>query len=356
MLRMLIFGFLTALLVAMLVVLVRLLSGPRDQDAGGSNEPGADGEQENGVRRIERAMPVTSEMTAAQRDRFLRIVYEQIRLRDQQYDADSGDPFEPDVDLDLATLACRCAKLPGDDWPEIIAQHLDGVLGSQASPGGDTAADAPPDTVRSWSAARPRLAIELRPMEDEPGDDVDVSQPSRIDLPGVVSALVFDMGRSFRPVTRKESDAWDLNDEALFEAALKNLRAMSEMPGPQRVPLANELELYACSGDSPLIGSLALLLDAHPELIGEHGAIVAVPTRHTLLVHPIRNRRAIEVIHGMIPMVDRIAQEGPGRVSANLYWYQNGDFTLLPCDEKDGEYCFHPPQSFARLLDMLTGE
>ena len=69
------------------------------------------------------------------------------------------------------------------------------------------------------------------------------------------------------------------------------------------------------------------------ELVGPpspHGALVTVPNRHTLLVHPILDLRVMSATNHMLELTRRMYAEGPGSISDGLFWLRDGTLTRLP--------------------------
>jgi hypothetical protein len=83
-----------------------------------------------------------------------------------------------------------------------------------------------------------------------------------------------------------------------------------------------------------------------------HGALVTVPNRHTLLVHPIEDLRVMSATNHMLELTRRMHAEGPGSISDGLFWLRDGALTRLPHRVEDSRLVFSPPDEF---LDVLYG-
>ena len=46
--------------------------------------------------------------------------------------------------------------------------------------------------------------------------------------------------------------------------------------------------------------------------------------------------------------------DGPGSLSPYLYWYHDGEFTVLPYESEDDALTFVPPDEFVDVMDELT--
>lgn len=289
-----------------------------------------------------------------QYQRFMQLVEAYFVARHGRFDfedpwvlSESGDERGP-WQYGLTNLAQMCAAAPGDEWEQIIAHHFE-VVANELE---DDAMQA--ERFGSFEEARPFLYPRLWPQEalDEMGD-VHEHMLARIDLPGTVTTLVFDLPRSVRTVVRDEADRWNLSDSELFEIALANLRKLEDMPRVEAMEFGEGIILYAFAGDSFLTASIALVIKDYPEILGEHGALVGVPTRHIAVVYPVQDLGVVPAINQIIPMLARIEREGPGSISPHLYWYFNGAYMLLPYRLTDKSIDFQPPDAFVEVLNNL---
>ncbi|HEX2898851.1 MAG TPA: hypothetical protein VHS96_03930, partial [Bacteroidia bacterium] len=74
------------------------------------------------------------------------------------------------------------------------------------------------------------------------------------------------------------------------------------------------------------------------------------------IIHPIEDSSVIKAINMMIPMTYGMHHEGPGSISANLYWYRQGKFMKLPYNIGNQSLNFQPPSDFVAMLDYLAYE
>ncbi|MDP6451568.1 MAG: hypothetical protein QF773_12165, partial [Lentisphaeria bacterium] len=119
--------------------------------------------------------------------------------------------------------------------------------------------------------------------------------------------------------------------------------------------LPNGIAITALTGSTLFVSTHALLMQDHPERIGSGGTLVGVPDRGSLLLYPISSRRATAAVDGMIPMIYGMHRDGPGPVSAHLYWYRDGSFTTLSYSGDAESFSFNPPVEFTTMLGQLDG-
>jgi hypothetical protein len=293
-------------------------------------------------------------LSLAQFNEFMRLIEAHFVARDGRLTFDDGwviremgEGREPHR-YGLTNLAQTCAQSPIEEWPSIIAWHFD-YIADEVEHG-----EADIEVFKSFENARSVLHVRIW-AEEALGvfSELDERMPARIDLPGTVTTLVFDLPRTIRSVMRSESDHWNLSDAELFEIALANLRAAGDLPKPECQDIGEGARLYMFVGDSFLVGSIALILEDYPELLGPFGTLVGVPTRHVVIAAPIQNVSAVHVIKQVIPMIDDVSRKGPGTISPHLYWYRDGRYVPLPYQIKESSVAFHPPAEFIEVLNEL---
>src|SRR5919201_6167038 len=121
---------------------------------------------------------------------------------------------------------------------------------------------------------------------------------------------------------------------------------------PQSLP--DGTQLYFLIGDNLYVTSNAMWLDERIAITPENGALVGVPTRHLLVVLPIRDVNAVKAVGGMHASNRRIFEEGPGSISSDLYWWRERTFTLFPIDASVQPMRVHPPDGFVDMLNRLA--
>src|SRR5262249_18543071 len=108
----------------------------------------------------------------------------------------------------------------------------------------------------------------------------------RTDLPGTISALVYDLPSSIRNVTPEEIAAWGRSTGELFEMAIDNVREIC-IPDISEQEIGDGIRVQLLSDESFFVASHALVLPEHESCIGSFGSLVGVPHRHVLLAYPI---------------------------------------------------------------------
>ena len=251
-----------------------------------------------------------------------------------------GQDPEPCYSWGLLNLAQVCNQSPVERWPEQIQRHFD-VAARSEQENEDLKA-----RMDDFSAIRDHLGVRLGPI-DLPRD-VTIW---REEIPGVLSYIVIDLPSSMVTVNGDALSRWGVSSKQLFEIALDNLRKQG-CPDRRDFELDNKLTIVTAFGDSFFTASHALLLDEYPELVGPHGSLVSIPHRHALLCYPIRDLNVVGVVHRLWAITQGMEKDGPGSITAQIYWYFQGQFTPIPCEIKDNSIAVRPPDVF---VDMLEG-
>ena len=108
------------------------------------------------------------------------------------------------------------------------------------------------------------------------------------------------------------------------------------------------------TGESFFTATHALWADRFSEQPAEFGTLVGVPTRHTVVAHPIRDRGALTVIAQMLQLVARSFNDGPGSLSDGLYWLLDGRLERLETWIDEQGPHLSPSPRFARVLEALA--
>lgn len=251
------------------------------------------------------------------------------------------------LQLGLQNLAQRCARYPRHRWEEVIADHVDTLLGAEA--------DAEGLDRQDFEAVRSRLKVRLYPAEALAGSDADLVILAR-PAEGLAAVLVYDLPHTVSSVGTAEVAAWGRDPEALLAVGLENLAAE---PAPERedMELERGVVLRVLSGPSFFVSSHLLRLERFLPSKLPYGALVSVPTRHLLLLHPIRDSRVLLAINALIPRAQRACQQGPGSLRPDLYWWRDGQLLLLPTSVETDRVKFTPPAAFVEhVMEPLAAQ
>ncbi len=249
-------------------------------------------------------------------------------------------------DYGLLNLAQLCNATERAEWARTVTEHFDSALGAGAD-AGDLEALA-----GSLETAGPALKVRLYHPDylAQIGADRLIH---RIPAEGLVETLVYDLPGSVRTVPPEHARRWGRPDGELFRRGLANVRAEAS-PARQTFDLDRGTRFHALVGDSFFVASHALFLEEYLGPPTEFGALVSVPHRHAVLYHAIADMRVVVAVSSMIPVTFGMYQEGPGSVSAGIYWWREGRLTHLPTQVTAKSVSFTPPDAFVdEVLDRV---
>lgn len=247
--------------------------------------------------------------------------------------------------LGLLNLAQMCARNEPADWAEIVTDHFRTLEKSYSEQ------KVLEERIDDFARVAELLAVRLWP-EDYLADLDRNKILHRKELPGTISALVFDLPSSIRNVTPEEIKSWGKSETELFHIGLANVMENC-IPDVSEQDLGEGITLTLFSDESFFVASHALLLDEHPDCLGPFGTLVGIPHRHVLLAFPIEDLRVLQAIHMMIPIIAGMERDGPGSISPLLYWYKDGEYTNLPYRIEKNTLNFSPPEDFVEMLNLL---
>ena len=219
--------------------------------------------------------------------------------------------------LGLLQLAQHCHLRDRNDWHELISAHL------------CTMTTHLHDIVEPFSA----FDLRVRLIPDAPDDrDTLRALGARPFAEGIVQVLAIDVPDAVRCVPALEITelGWDL-DEA-WASALAQTEVL-ERPDEIHTIDIGGADIIHVFGDRTFTASMIGVVDqlvAETADIGPDGAIVSIPLRHSVLVHPVGGHDCRVAIAGMIPITRQLFKQGPGSVSPHLYWWRNGELQWIP--------------------------
>ncbi len=276
----------------------------------------------------------------------------------------------PGAAIDLAPLHARMRGCPKADWPELIEQYVSD-LQHQAAGGvrdgsGDVSGDSATDAEDSlWQQVREPLRARILPADH--ADAALSGALQRVVADGLVEAVVTEAPAPGPEIARNgdssgaelvsagEALAWGVAEHVVFDAARANVRRDTRMEA-ERFTL-DGTELTALFSPSHYATTHVLWLSEHvsglPGYVEANGALVALPHRHLIAVHPIESAAVVAAAGTLLRFAARQYETCPGPISDQLYWWQGGTLNRLPSDSVGETLQLFPSDRFAALLDRL---
>ncbi|MEV0037605.1 hypothetical protein ACFRR7_29875 [Streptomyces sp. NPDC056909] len=249
----------------------------------------------------------------------------------------------------LGNLAAVCHN---DDrgprvWGTLVRRHVGMVLRTMDAPSAlDTLA---PEQIRAQLYPR---------VISQDGLDPQTFGYARSVAPGLYEVLALDLPESVMMLT---DDALEPLGETrqLRERALHNLRELP-VEGRETVKDSDGTRFEVVLGDSFYTASRVLALETVvKQLTGRpippEGALVAMPFRHQLAFHVIRDSTMIPSLNAMASFAASGYEDTPGAISPYVYWWRGGKLTQLSDEDEDGEGLrIVVGEDFQELLERLV--
>ncbi|MFF2062468.1 hypothetical protein ACFVWZ_11830 [Streptomyces sp. NPDC058200] len=231
----------------------------------------------------------------------------------------------------LGNLAAVCHN---DDrgprvWGELARQHAGMVLRTMDAP---SALDTlPPEQIRAQLYPR---------VISREGLDPQSFGYARSVAPGLYEVLALDLPESVMMLT---DEALEPLGELrhLRDQALGNLRELP-VEVSETVKDSDGMRFEVLLGDSFYTASRVLALEAvvqqvTGQRISPDGALVAIPFRHQLAFHVIRDMTMIPSLNAMAAFAASGFEDTPGAISPYVYWWRGGTLTQLSDEDEDCE-------------------
>ncbi|MEV7084630.1 hypothetical protein AB0O07_01790 [Streptomyces sp. NPDC093085] len=251
----------------------------------------------------------------------------------------------------LGDLAAVCHN---DDrgprvWGDLARRHAGMVLRTLDGP---SALEAlPPEQIRAQLYPR---------VISEDGLDAQAFGYARSVAPGLYEVLALDLPESVMMLTDEALEPLG-EVRALRERALRNLR---ELPIEECETVTDRnihgTRFEVVLGDSFYTASRVLALDTvvrkvTGEPIGPAGALVALPFRHQLAFHTIRDLTMVPSLNALANFAATRYEDAPGAISPYVYWWRAGTLTQLSESDDDGDGLrLVADDAFQDLLDHLA--
>ena len=233
----------------------------------------------------------------------------------------------------LSDLRAACDLEPRKGWLRVVQGALHGLAQSVQS-------DV---DLLDLEAVRPHLRSRVYAVGALLTEDV-VTEPF---ADGLLEALVVEVQGAVRTVPAVIVLQWQVSVPGLFvQARQQTLDA--GLPRRSTLDL-DGVELTALESTGPFTATHVHWLPSYVD-VPPAGALVALPTRHLVLVAPLLGRQqTLDAAQAMLVNADRLWREGPGGLSPDLWWWHPPDLVLLPGTPTS----LSPPPAFLQVLDAL---
>lgn len=287
-------------------------------------------------------------LTAPQRAVFLESLQAALAARDLEARIDDGVVRLGGASVAMAGLAAACAQVEPEEYAALLGDRLDELrLGLQGQ-----AAAALLD--EDWKAARHHIKLRVLSAE-EVAENAEILISADLGA-GLAAVLVYDLPDSVTSVQPDALVAWPVTGAELWRVATENLRAEEPLPAMERIVLTESAEALLVTGESFFVASRLLILgDILPPSSFPYGALVIIPGRHAMVVHPITGPEIYDALIALSLMAGEMYAESPGPMSPSVYWWQADTIeeVSVSVDEDAAEVTIDPSDALRELLEWL---
>nr|WSZ99135.1 hypothetical protein OH820_28810 [Streptomyces sp. NBC_00857] len=249
----------------------------------------------------------------------------------------------------LGNLAAVCHN---DDrgprvWGELARRHAGMVLRTMDSP----------SALETLSPEQIRAQLYPRVISQDNLDPQTFGYARSV-APGLYEVLALDLPESVMMLTDEALEPLG-EVQQLRDRALGNLRELP-VEGRETVKNTGGIRFEVVLGDSFYTASRVLALDTvvrqvTGQRIPPDGALVAMPFRHQLAFHVIRDTTMIPSLNAMASFAASGYEDTPGAISPYVYWWRGGTLTQLSDEDEDGEGLrIVVGEEFQELLERLV--
>jgi len=249
--------------------------------------------------------------------------------------------------IGLINVAQVCKQNKQRNYRKIVSEHFDSMVSAYQFEMEFN------KIVHDFDKVKKYIGVRLYPNDyvGHIGKELTVGKDFAGDI---YSMLIFDLPESITNVQPHQIEQWGRPFEELFEVGKQNIKHNYPLNISQHK--FNELAIWFVEGNHFFAPNIVFDLNNYPKLLGSKGSIVGIPHRHSVIIYPIENLEIVTAINQLIPAIYGMNEEGPGSISNNLFWYNDGHFENLPYKIEDNKLQFFPPQNFAEMVKTLSAK
>lgn len=238
----------------------------------------------------------------------------------------------------MDNLLRKCVAADAAEWAAVVTGHVK-ILPINSA--------AIAYIYKDFEFAAPLLKVQVKPIGF--AQDILHDCVYRQDFPQTNTFLVIDFNEALHYVRRSETSEWEASDTYLFEVALDNVSR--EKPDLSGHTLTDELPLYTLFHHDFAV-ACAIELDRNAdEAVGPYGAVVNIPAKGSVFIHPLEADTVVDYIAASHEMVQGFYTDEVYTVNAEYYWYYQGNYSLFPMRVEGNRAYLSYPDELRGLLN-----
>lgn len=245
---------------------------------------------------------------------------------------------EEEFELGLTNLRQRLAGERPDDWPAVVADFVSAVI-----VGFENRLE-----TDDFQLIRTLVRTRFYGADPQIRDEFCTIEPAT----GLVEVVVIDRPTSVMLAPAADVAAWRVPKPELFRLGRGNVRA--DPPLDREEHEVDGVRICILSGES-FYATTHLHWLGDYLVLGPFGAFVALPNRHVMLAHAVWDGSAVQALETLRRLAERFHTEGPGSITADVYWWQGGRLSLVRTEvAADGRPRIRPSAELRTMLEQLV--
>jgi hypothetical protein len=250
--------------------------------------------------------------------------------------------------INLHNLIGKCAaETNKKNWPEVIKGHF-----AQLFAGLDEEKKIDPT---NYAGIKKYLSLRIYPLaavQKRGGTD---NLVTKTDLEGTLTVLMLDLPGVFSAVQPEAFALWRQEMAEVFKVAQANVNQQPVEKLSQKFAAPKDSIEISFVGNEDYAASYVLdLANNAPELLGEWGAVVAVPNKGLANVCKVGKANPVDFVL-FIQMtrsyIEQLYREHPQPISDQFFWYYQGQFTRIEVKTgPDGQTQVFAPMGLSVLM------
>lgn len=210
------------------------------------------------------------------------------------------------------------------------------------------------EILKDFENAKKYLTVRLQSntnYADEPYKSHLETLVYKVDIPETYSVLALDLPSRFHILTLEEINAWGVEKDILFYIGHNNLLDKIEHIQAQKQDWDGAV--FYTLFDRDYSASYCIdFANSCNNLIGEKGSLISFPTRGSVFVHPITDRKQFNTAYyHFAEKTNKFFDDDPGPISRNIYWFNENKFIQFNVSWNNGELTYDTPEQLHNLLN-----
>jgi hypothetical protein len=228
--------------------------------------------------------------------------------------------------LNLHNIIGKCVSAKDKQrWDKIIQEHFENLFSSI-----DEQKKIDP---ANYETIKKYLSLRIYPTEVIKRSGGALSLITKTDIAGTLTLLMLDLPGAFTPVKEEFFSLWGKDTSEVFKIAQSNVNKQHIEKVTQKFDIDGTDVEISFLGNEDYAASYALdLMNNSRELVGEWGAVVAMPNKGIVDICKVDKDRPVDFvkfIQRLKPRIEQSYREHEQPISDQFFWYYNGKFTKI---------------------------